>query len=134
MACSVPLINGHQAEWALTKRHETEDIFGIQICGHNPKIVTYAAQVLAESASFDFIDLNLGCPIDLIFKQGAGSALLRRPNILEQIVCSCSTLLDSYGKFLTLKTRTGIYTDKNIAHEFIPNFEKWGAKLVTVCK
>lgn len=69
MACAVPLINGHKGEWALTRRHESEDLFGIQICGHSSKLVTYACQVLAEEADFDFIDLNLGCPIDLIYQQ-----------------------------------------------------------------
>lgn len=132
MACCVPLLNGHGPEWALTKRHESEDFFGIQICGHNHKPITYATQVLADHASFDFIDLNIGCPIDLIFKQGAGSALLRRPNILEQIVKNCSKLLEQSGKMFTVKTRTGIYADKNVAHEFVPKFEEWGAKLVTV--
>lgn len=132
MACCVPLINGQQSEWALTKRHESEDLFGVQICGNSPKLLTYAVQVLAEQASFDFVDLNIGCPIDLIFRQGAGSALLRRPNLLEGIVRNCSALLEQYGKVFTVKTRTGVYTDKNVAHEFIPKFEQWGAQLVTV--
>ena len=33
---------------------------------------------------------------------------------------------------LTVKTRTGVYTDKNIAHTFMPKFHDWGASLVTV--
>lgn len=65
MACALPLINGNLSEWALTRRHESEDVFGVQICGNNAKIVTYAAQVLSENIDTDFIDLNIGCPIDL---------------------------------------------------------------------
>ena len=34
MACSIPIINGQNQEWALTKRHSSEDLFGIQLCGH----------------------------------------------------------------------------------------------------
>lgn len=132
MACSVPLINGMMQEWALTKRHPSEDLFGVQICGHNQKLVSYAAQVVAEHAEVDFIDLNLGCPIDLIFNQGGGSALLRRKNILEVMIQSCSRILADYGKEFTVKTRMGIYSNKYVAHELIPQFEEWGASLVTV--
>lgn len=34
MACCIPLLNGLTQEWALTKRHKSEDIFGVQICGY----------------------------------------------------------------------------------------------------
>ncbi|XP_053695127.1 tRNA-dihydrouridine(47) synthase [NAD(P)(+)]-like [Sabethes cyaneus] len=132
MACAVPIINGLQQEWALTKRHQSEDLFGVQLCGRSPKLVTYAAQVITETADVDFIDINLGCPIDLIFKEGGGSALLRRQPVLEVMVQSCSQMLSDYGKELTVKTRVGIYNNKNVAHELIPKFEEWGASLVTV--
>lgn len=80
---------------------------------------------------FPFItDLNIGCPIDLIFSQGAGSALIRRTNILESIVRSCSDVLKDTP--FTVKTRTGIYSNKNVAHELVPKFESWGASAVTI--
>lgn len=129
MACALPVVNGAPQEWALAKRHESEDIFGVQLCGNNANLVSYAAQVLTENCQLDFVDLNLGCPIDLIFEQGGGSALLRRQNILEVMIRSCVTMLDVP---LTVKTRTGIYANKSIAHELVPKFEEWGASLVTV--
>lgn len=130
MACSVPIINGSAAEWALARRHESEDIFGVQICGNNSELITYAAQILSEQCDIDYIDLNIGCPIELIYSQGGGAALIRRTNVLETIVRSCSEVLN--GKPFTVKTRTGIYSNKNVAHELIPKFESWGAKAVTV--
>lgn len=69
MACSVPLINGISQEWALAKRHVSEDIFGVQLCGNSPQLVAYATQVVKENCEVDFIDLNLGCPIELIYGQ-----------------------------------------------------------------
>uniref|UniRef100_A0A182I561 tRNA-dihydrouridine(47) synthase [NAD(P)(+)] n=1 Tax=Anopheles arabiensis TaxID=7173 RepID=A0A182I561_ANOAR len=132
MACAIPIINGAIQEWALTKRHSSEDLFGVQLCGHNPKLVTYAAQIIAEKADVDFIDLNTGCPIDLIFNQGGGSALLRRQNVLKVMVQSCSRLLADYGKEFTVKTRIGIYNNKLVAHEMVPKFEDWGASLITI--
>lgn len=130
MACSLPIVNGALPEWALTKRHSSEDVFGVQICGNNVKILTYAAQVLAENIDIDFVDLNIGCPIDLIYKQGGGSALIRRQNVLEHIVRSCSKVLDD--KPFTVKTRTGVYQDKSVAHDLMPKLEQWGAAAVTL--
>lgn len=130
MACVVPIINGTIQEWALARRHKSEDIFGVQLCGNNTDLITYAAQVLSENCDIDFVDLNIGCPIELIYNQGAGSALIRRTNVLESIVRSCSDVLN--GIPFTVKTRTGIYANKSVAHELIPKFESWGAKAVTV--
>lgn len=69
MALAANLLRGQQSEWALTKRHKSEDIFGIQICGSKVDQVTKACEVLNKEADVDFIDLNMGCPIDLVFKQ-----------------------------------------------------------------
>lgn len=130
MACSVPIINGVSQEWALARRHKSEDVFGVQICGNSSELITFAAQILSEKCDIDFVDLNIGCPIELIYRQGGGAALIRRPNVLESIVRSCTDVLN--GTPFTVKTRTGIYANKNVAHELIPKFESWGAKAVTI--
>lgn len=85
---------------------------------------------MSENCDVDFIDLNIGCPIDLIFKQGGGSALIRRQNVLETIVRSCSKVLGD--KEFTVKTRTGVYANKSVAHDLLPKLEKWGAAAVTL--
>lgn len=77
----------------------------------------------------DFIDLNLGCPIDLVFKEGAGCGLLRRERVLEAIITCTSSLLKIP---LTVKTRTGVHSDHNVAHKLIPKFAQWGASMVTL--
>uniref|UniRef100_A0A1A9WKB1 tRNA-dihydrouridine(47) synthase [NAD(P)(+)] n=1 Tax=Glossina brevipalpis TaxID=37001 RepID=A0A1A9WKB1_9MUSC len=130
MACCVPLVKGLTQEWALTKRHESEDIFGIQLCGNNPNIVTQAAQLVQDTTKVDYLDLNIGCPIDLIYQQGGGSALMRRTNILELIVRSCAKLNSNIP--FTVKMRTGVYADKSVAHDIMPLIEEWGAAAVTL--
>lgn len=130
MACAVPILNGLNPEWALARRHKSEDVFGVQLCGNNADLITYASQLLSENCNIDFIDLNIGCPIDLIYSQGGGSALIRRPKVLEAIVRSCSEVLSETP--FTVKTRTGIYSDKSVAHELVPKFENWGASAVTI--
>ncbi|XP_016962082.1 tRNA-dihydrouridine(47) synthase [NAD(P)(+)]-like [Drosophila biarmipes] len=130
MACAQPLLKGMGQEWALTKRHQSEDVFGVQLCGNNPNMINQAAQVIHETAQVDYIDLNIGCPIDLIYQQGGGSALMRRTNILELTVRSCAALSDRLP--FTVKMRTGIYADKSVAHELLPLVEEWGASAVTL--
>lgn len=130
MACAVPLVKGLGQEWALTKRHESEDIFGVQLCGNNPQLIAQAAQLLQENSKVDYVDLNIGCPIDLIYQQGGGSALMRRTNILEATVRTCSTLLNATP--FTVKMRTGVYADKSVAHELLLKVESWGASAVTL--
>lgn len=113
------LLQGAQQEWALVKRHHTEDIFGVQLCGNNPHVLTKCAWLLEREANIDFIDLNLGCPIELVYQQGGGSGLLRRQNVLEQCVRNMSNVLTIP---LTVKTRMGVYTNTNIAHTLVSNF------------
>lgn len=98
--------------------------------GNNADLITYTSQLLSENCDIDYVDLNIGCPIDLIYSQGGGSALIRRTNVLEAIVRSCSEVLGE--KPFTVKTRTGIYSNKSVAHELVPKFESWGASAVTI--
>lgn len=59
-------MQGQQSEWALLKRHPSEDIFGVQICGAHPDSVARCVQLLDDNIDADFIDSNMGCPIDLV--------------------------------------------------------------------
>lgn len=129
MALSVPLLQGHTPEWALLKKHHTEDFFGIQIAGCSPPQMSRVAQLIEERVDCDFVDINMGCPIDLIFKKGMGSGLMARKRPLENIVRSMSRILSCP---LTIKMRTGIYSDKNTAHELFPLVEEWGASVLTL--
>lgn len=129
MALAPRILKGAQEEWALIKRHESEDIFGVQICGNNPGVLTRCAQLLNQESDLDFIDLNLGCPIDLIYKQGSGCGMLNRANILETVVKSASQILNIP---FTIKTRTGIYLDKPIAHNLMPKFRDWGVAMINI--
>lgn len=57
------------------KRHHTEDIFGVQLCANNPYLLVKCGQMLEKECNIDFIDLNLGCPIDWVFRKGGGEIL-----------------------------------------------------------
>lgn len=129
MAVSTNLLQGQQSEWALLKRHVTEDRFGVQLCGGYPDSMTRCAQLICENMDVDFIDINCGCPIDLIYNKGEGSALMGRLNKFEHIVKGMLSVMDVP---LTVKIRTGIYDNKNIAHTIVPKLRDWGVSLTTL--
>ncbi|CEI88807.1 Putative tRNA-dihydrouridine synthase 3 (Fragment) [Rhizopus microsporus] len=126
MALAFNLLQGQQSEWALTKRHKSEDIFGIQICGSKVEQVTKACEVLNNEVDVDFIDLNMGCPIDLVFKQGAGSALLDARGRMFKILRGMQTVTDIP---ITAKFRMGIKDNYPIADRVVPKLEELGIAL-----
>lgn len=129
MALGLPLLQGQAAEWALMRKHHSEDFFGVQVCGCSPPQMARVAQLLEQQIDCDFVDINMGCPIDLIYKKGMGSALMARKRPLENIVRTMSAVL---SKPLTVKMRTGIYSDKSTAHDIFPLVEEWGASALTL--
>ncbi|XP_070566820.1 tRNA-dihydrouridine(47) synthase [NAD(P)(+)]-like [Ptychodera flava] len=129
MAMCTNLLQGQLSEWALLKRHCSEDVFGVQLCGSFPDTMTKCAELLTKNIDVDFIDINVGCPIDLVFRKGGGCALMGRLSKFEQIVTGMTSVMDVP---LTVKMRTGIQ-DKNFnAHKVIPKLRDWGVSMVTL--
>ncbi|KAI8114550.1 hypothetical protein M9434_002672 [Picochlorum sp. BPE23] len=129
MAMATNLLQGQTSEWALLRRHPDEDCFGVQICGAFPDSMTRCAQIIEDNCDIDFVDINCGCPIDLIVNKGAGSACLKRPQYLEQIVKGVSSVL---SKPVTVKMRRGYHEGQDVAHTLIPKLSEWGASAVTL--
>jgi len=126
MAMGLPLIQGEKGEWALAKAHESEitppkytpksivagydnskDLkFGVQIAGNKPWNVLKTTEILtALCPSIRAIDLNCGCPIDLVYRQGAGSALMDSPGKLEKILRGMNAVSGEVP--ITVKIRMG---------------------------
>ena len=79
----------NQATRELLTRLPGEGIAGLQLFGREPELMARAAQEL-ESAGFEFIDLNFGCPAPKITGNGEGSALMREPERIGEIVSAVS--------------------------------------------
>ncbi|KAL1930976.1 hypothetical protein VTP01DRAFT_10113 [Rhizomucor pusillus] len=129
MAMARNLLQGQQSEWALTKRHVSEDIFGIQICGSKVDHVVKACEVINEELDVDFVDLNMGCPIDLVFNSGAGSALPESRGRMVKVLRGMRRMLDVP---VTVKFRTGLKQGILTNHKLVPVFEDLGMSLGTI--
>ncbi|KAJ1518730.1 tRNA-dihydrouridine(47) synthase [NAD(P)(+)]-like protein [Coelomomyces lativittatus] len=134
MALASQLVDGRFSEWALTKRHSSETVFGVQIAGSKSAQVLNACELLQKYASFDFVDLNLGCPIDSVFGKGCGSALLDHPSKVHDLVSGMVSVLTCP---VTVKLRTGVHIDKNVAHRYVSTFSdlvrvKYGVTMATI--
>lgn len=139
MAMSLPLIQGQKSEWALLKAHESEaespqykpadsalaglsprkDLrFGAQIAANKPWQALKATEILTQLCPhLRVIDLNCGCPIDLIYRQGAGSALLDSPAKLEKMIRGMNAVSQDIP--ITVKIRMGTRDHKPTAHRLI---------------
>eukprot|EP00798_Chlamydomonas_sp_ICE-L_P001745 gene1745-33155_t len=129
MALATNLLQGQASEWALMKRHPCEDLFGVQVCGGFADALARTAQLIDENLEVDFVDVNMGCPIDIVCNKSAGSSLLLKPNRIEEIARAMSRNLSCP---LTLKTRRGYYNDKDITHTFISKVRSWGPVALTL--
>lgn len=80
-----------------------EKPIGLQIFGNDPFIMADAALV-GENLGFDFIDINMGCPVKKVLKTGAGAALLKDIKKASSIV---RKIKENISVPLTVKIRTG---------------------------
>ncbi|EKM56738.1 uncharacterized protein PHACADRAFT_183331 [Phanerochaete carnosa HHB-10118-sp] len=76
MGLANSFLQGSKEEYSLIRRHPEERTFGIQVAGSKPQLLVPAAEILGKvcEGNLDFVDLNCGCPIDLVYKTGSGSA------------------------------------------------------------
>jgi len=129
MAVATNLLQGQPSEWALLKKHPEEDCFGVQLCGGFGDAMARCAQMVEENLDVDFVDVNFGCPIDVVINKGGGSACLLRPNRMKDIIQSMTSVLRCP---LTLKMRKGFTDKQDIAHVLLPQVATWGASAVTL--
>jgi len=107
MVLAHKLVKG--GERTLIRHHPDETDFGVQIAGKRPEVMAEAA-LIAVDAGARFVDLNFGCPIDVVVRRGAGAALLKRPAKLAAVVAAVREVIDVP---LSVKLRLG-YTDKKM--------------------
>ena len=82
-----------------------------------------------EDGPYDIIDLNMGCPVPKIVGNGEGSALMKNPKLVEELL---SALVKKVHKPVTVKFRKGFDDDHVNAVEIAKIAESCGISAVAV--
>ncbi len=99
----------------------------LQLFGSDPEILAQMAAKVQDD--YDFIDLNMGCPMPKIVQNQEGSALLEQPELVREIV---KTMTAALKKPLTVKIRIGVRPEALCGFEIARIAEEAGAAAVFV--
>jgi tRNA-dihydrouridine synthase B len=128
MASSAGLVYKDKKSAKLLSSQNDEKPFAAQIFGNRPDFMAEAA-VIASGFKPDIIDINAGCPMPKITGNGAGSALLREPKLLGEIV---SAVVGAVKVPVSVKIRSGWDENSINAVETAKICEASGAAAITV--
>lgn len=113
---------------ALLAIHEKEHPVALQLFGSDPQIISEQAKRI-EELPFQILDINMGCPVPKIVKNGEGSALMRNPRLVYEIV---HATVKAIQKPVTAKIRKGFDDGDINAVEIAKVLEEAGAAAVSV--
>lgn len=113
---------------SLLEIHPNEKPVSLQLFGSDPKIMSEMAKRI-EERPFAILDVNMGCPVPKVVKNGEGSALMKDPKLAYEIV---SALVKAIEKPVTVKIRKGFDDDHVNAVEIARIAEEAGAAAVAV--
>lgn len=126
---------GDKKTFSLAKIMPDEGPVVLQIFGSEPDTMARASEILLGHARSEGealpigIDINMGCPVKKIFSNGEGSALMRSPDLIYDIVRSVKNSIDVP---VTVKIRAGIAEKSKNAVECALAAESGGASMITV--
>ena len=99
-----------------------------QLFGHEPEIMAFAARELDKRDNVIF-DINMGCPVPKIVKNGEGSALMKNPDLAHDVVAAA---VKNTSKPVTVKIRAGWDADSINAVEVAHAVSAAGASAIAV--
>lgn len=101
----------------------------VQLFGSDPDIMAEIGEEIAEETDFAAIDVNMGCPVPKVVKNGEGSALMRNPLLAEKIIAAMTRRI---RKPVTVKFRKGFNDEEVNAVDFAKRMEQAGAAACAV--
>lgn len=119
--------NNKNTEILLTTTAEERPV-SLQLFGSDPKIMSEMAKKI-EERPFDILDINMGCPVPKVVNNGEGSALMKNPKLVYEIV---SAIVKAIQKPVTVKIRKGFDEEHVNAVEIAKIAEEAGAAAVAV--
>lgn len=112
----------------LLKIHPSEPPVSLQLFGSDPEVICEVAKRI-EELPFSILDINMGCPVPKIVKNGEGSALMKNPKLIHDIV---EKTVKAIQKPVTVKIRKGFDDSRINAVEVARVIEDAGAAAVAV--
>lgn len=112
----------------LMETHELEHPVSLQLFGRDPEIMSEMAKKIEEKP-FDILDINMGCPVPKVVNNGEGSALMKEPLLVGEIVEKISKAIN---KPVTVKIRKGFDEAHINAVEIARIAQESGAQAVCV--
>ena len=103
MVSSRALVYQDRKSRGLLRRNEGS-LCGAQIFGNDPAMMAEAAQIAVGISGCDFLDINMGCPAPKVANNGAGSALMKDPQLAGEIIYAVAEAVDLP---VTVKLRKG---------------------------
>jgi nifR3 family TIM-barrel protein len=113
---------------ALMEIHPSEHPVAMQLFGSEPELMAEVAASIEEHP-FDILDINMGCPVPKVVNNGEGSALLKDPQRIAQIVRQVS---GAVKKPVTIKVRIGFENEPVDVVEIAKIAEQNGAAAIAV--
>ena len=113
---------------ALLEIHPEEEPVSLQLFGSDPEVISEIAKRI-EELPFAILDINMGCPVPKIVRNGEGSALMNQPKLVYEIV---SKTVKAIQKPVTVKIRKGFNDESINAVEIAKIIEDAGAAAVAV--
>jgi nifR3 family TIM-barrel protein len=122
------LVHGQKNTLILLNSAPADRPLGVQLFGADPEAMGQAAaRINPEQA--DFIDINMGCPVRKVTRKGAGSALMKTPDLAAEII---RAVVEQASMPVSVKFRSGWTQDAITAPDFARMAEQAGASAVTV--
>ncbi len=113
---------------ALMEIDPGEHPVSLQLFGSEPYLMGEVAKSI-EERPFDILDINMGCPVPKVVNNGEGSALLKNPQLIAEIVKSVSSAIN---KPVTVKVRIGFEKEKVDIVDIARRVEDAGAAAIAV--
>lgn len=101
---------------------------GGQLCGSKPALAGTAAKII-EDLGFDVVDLNCGCPVDKVTKDGSGSGMLKTPALIGEVI---SNMVAAVKIPVTVKIRAGWDERAINVAEIVEIAEQAGAQAICI--
>ena len=127
MTFSEAIVRKNQMSLERSFTCEEERPFGIQLLGSDPDSLMRSAQIINEIYRPDIIDMNFGCPAQSVIRNECGSALLKRPEVIGEII---ERLTGSLNVPVTAKMRILNSLDETL--KIARMIEKAGACALTI--